>query len=123
MYVEGVLKTDALIRHVGKDIAEVGRYVESRRIDFRTPKVRRQAVAVRIKIKFARLLLIVHVPKVDKTHPSFFGIGILPTVQNIELFTQRIVDKPVIIHVILRDSGIRMEKKTAAPLLRKMGVS
>ena len=66
-----------------------------------------------------RLLFIFHVSEIDKTHPAFFGIIILISIQNIDLFCQRIIQKPIPVIVHFCRARIAVQKQTTTPFIRQ----
>src|SRR5690606_5707815 len=111
MRIKRVLKTDAFPRCIGKNISDFGRSIEFFSQDFRTPKISGELVSVFVKMNTSRLFIIVHVSEIKETYPTFFQVGILPTIHHIDLFPDRIIQKMVVIHIVFFSSCISVSKQ------------
>ena len=114
---ESVLKTDTLVRHVFENITYFRTEIQAFGIDFRSPKIGGQSVSIRVKIELTGLLFIIHIPKIYKRNPTRFRICILPSVNNIQLFAQRIVHKAIIVHIVFGHTSITVNKQTGRPFI------
>src|SRR5690606_10841507 len=115
--IKRILKPETLPRCIRKNIAYFSRSIKLFGQNLRTPIIGGEFVSVFVKMNTSRLFFVIHITEVDKTHPTFFCIGILPTVHYVDLFPERIIQKMVMIHIVFACSGISVNEKRRTPFV------
>jgi hypothetical protein len=114
---KSVLEAHTLVRHILENITDFSGNIKALGINLRAPMVRGKFIALRVEGHLPGLFLVIEETQVDETHPTGFGIVILVTVEYVDLPTQRIVEKTIVIHVIFRQARIGVQKQAAAPFV------